>query len=262
MANFSPALATLVLLLSRLTKLQGCFHKISSDHGPVASIFRHEGSIIRISPPGGRTPAAPTTQPHHHFVEETDNAYTLTLEIPSVSTKDLDVSVDYNERRIVVICIPRRGRDVVAAATTTNGNDDAIGQEEEASHQFMFHVDSSVNLYDLTMAFNDGVIAVSVPKTVSLRTVKSKRNNKIRGTKRGAVVTGSLPHEGTALLLHHHKHQGTSSTATTGSSAGESIPLPKQTTMAAPRFTQIGAISNDFKDSNGHNNRVVRVSEY
>lgn len=238
MGYFSPpSLFTLVLLLYRLTELQG-----NRDHDPFAAwIPSLHGSFSINSQTGA--------QHNHIIVQETDTAYTLKVTIPDVSTKDLDVSVDHDERRVVVTCIPqqrRRGDDTNDA----NNRMIRLGRNAVLCHPSQFRVlDPSVNLHDLTMAFQDGVVTVSIPKQTVLQptTVKTTKNMLRGGAKRGAVVTGLLLRDDLQLLAHHQNR--TRTTATTNTLVWESIPRPEHSTMAAPRFTQIGAtIIEDFED--------------
>lgn len=106
-----------------------------------------------------------TGSSHHLF--ETDDLYKLAMDVPGVDGKDLDVAVNYEERQLDL-----KG--------SSKDPDDFL-----VDYRQSWYIDSSVNLYDLTMAFNNGVVEVTIPKP--------KKKPKIRGAQGGPAIVVPNP---------------------------------------------------------------------
>jgi HSP20 family molecular chaperone IbpA len=173
-----------------LRAAQGCFHIINDNSATRSSISS--------------------------FVLENEGTCSLHCTIPGVPKNDLDVSVDYGQRHIIVTGI-------------LNGP-----PEEKMEYlQQAWLLDSSVNLLELTMGMLDGNLTISVSKQVYEKQAKAKKA-KIRGAPRNRAI-----------------ETGDSADAGDNRSSVESAPFPPlPNSIAAARFTEIGAVDKDFEHWN------------
>ena len=171
-----------------LRAVQGCFH-IGQEHGVTWSFI--SSNVI-------------------------ENGVTCSLHctISGISKHDLDVSVDYAQRHVVITGI-------------------LIDPTEEKIEylQQTWIVDSSVNLLELTMGILDGNLTVSIPKQLSGKHVKGTKTQ-IRGAPRSSAIEMRQQH---------------STDADGARISYESPPIPPlPNAIAAARFTKIGAVEEDF----------------
>uniref|UniRef100_A0A7S1D1Z3 SHSP domain-containing protein n=1 Tax=Cyclophora tenuis TaxID=216820 RepID=A0A7S1D1Z3_CYCTE len=80
---------------------------------------------------------------------ETSEAFKLSMDVPGVAPKDLDVAVNWKQRRIELTGY-RRG----------------LADDEEHQHSYFhsWYVDTSVQIEDLVMQYEHGVVVICVPK--------------------------------------------------------------------------------------------------
>jgi HSP20 family molecular chaperone IbpA len=143
----------------------------------VMSAFFSFFLLIRIEGTGA---AAAFTEPSSFLtncsapetkVLDTNDIYKVTMDIPGVMSRDLDVSVDTNERTITLI-----GNRMDEAG-------DLVG-----CYQKSWQLDESIDLQSLVMEHGNGVLTVWVPKSeqqekASLRKKKSQGKAMVRGSK-------------------------------------------------------------------------------
>jgi HSP20 family molecular chaperone IbpA len=166
---------------------------------------------------------------------ETGSAYNLVLEVPGVKPRDLDISVDYDERRLVVAGAIRERETVVLLPP------ERYEDPVDSYHQAYLVVDDKVNLYDLTMAFTDGVVTVSVPKPVDLA---RRKNAKIRG------ATSSKTADRTLVLAPKHDLTTPSPPTKQLNYYHEASPPRVQPTISvvhAPRIAEMSEVDEEFQ---------------
>jgi HSP20 family molecular chaperone IbpA len=148
MSNLNIHSLLKLLLLFGLTRVQGCFHEIDEN----------ASATTRPPPPAIS----------FHLIEA-DSTYKLAMNVPGVTSKDLDVAVDYDQRRIDVT---------------------GIRKDPDFEYHQSWLVDTTVNIYDLTMAYTNGVITVSVPKQAPPKRTKKMKPPQSRGARSAVVSTG------------------------------------------------------------------------
>eukprot|EP00545_Synedropsis_sp_CCMP1620_P008365 CAMPEP_0119004056 /NCGR_PEP_ID=MMETSP1176-20130426/926_1 /TAXON_ID=265551 /ORGANISM="Synedropsis recta cf, Strain CCMP1620" /LENGTH=222 /DNA_ID=CAMNT_0006955725 /DNA_START=60 /DNA_END=728 /DNA_ORIENTATION=+ len=207
-------LLALLVCLGLPTSIQACFHEENSTR---------------------------TASPITSRLLETDSAYSLVLDIPGVKPKDLDLSMDYDDRRLSVTGIVREDDN---AATPV--------EPDMSYYQSYRIVDDNVNLYDLTMSYNDGVVTVSIPKPAT-PTIRKRKKTKIRGANTTKNKTNnplvqqqeqqtvlSTAHRATpasAELLHHTRHDA----------AAPPRSHPDISIVHAPRIAEMSEIDEEFE---------------
>ena len=144
------------ILLLCTPKIWGCFHDIPTSKLP--SDGNNNSSLIQWN------------------AFENNVSYILQMSIPRVERKDLNVSVDYEKRQL----------EVAGASTLSRASDDA-----NIRFQRSWHIDPSVNLLDMTMSYQNGLVTVSIPK----RTIQSykKKAPMFRDARHQAVASYTAP---------------------------------------------------------------------
>lgn len=153
--------------------------------------------------------------------------------------KDLDIALDYDQRRL----------DVTGKV---HDKTPEPGQTEEHDSMSYYHqsyriVDDNVDLYDLTMAYIDGVATISVPKPVR----KKRKKTKIRGANSSTRTNplllalqeaddlpAAVRNPAAAELLNHYGH-------TSGGAAPPRV--QPDITLHAPRIAEMNEVDEEFE---------------
>lgn len=149
-----------------------------------------------------------------------ENGITCSLQcaIPVISKNDLDVSVDFLKRHVAI---------------TGTLIDPTTDKTEYIQQSWL--VDSSVNLVELTMGFQDGNLTVTIPKKGPEKSTNAKKSK----------MRGALGHVSLETGLQHNTHAEKTRWAV------RSAPFqPHPNAIAAARFTEFRSLEENFEHWN------------
>lgn len=92
-------------------------------------------------------------------IKENEREYTMTLEMPGVGEKDVDVTIDHDVLTV-------HGH---AQRTVVDGARLVYREYDEGSYRRMFTLTSAVDTSRIEAAMKDGVLTLTLPKTESAR---------------------------------------------------------------------------------------------
>ncbi len=95
-------------------------------------------------------------------VKENEREYVMTLEMPGVGEKDIDVTIDHSVLTV-------QGH---AQRTVVEGAQLAYSEYNEGSYRRMFTLSSTVDANRITAKMKDGVLTLTLPKAESAKARK------------------------------------------------------------------------------------------
>ena len=173
--------------ITTIASASSCFHPWTDDDDNGGGGRRQR---IRV-----KDASVVTTKPRSRLVE-TGTAYKLSMDIPGVEPKDLDVDLDWNQRKITLMGSRRVDKEEEVLSSSYSSSS-AAAVVDEVYHQ-TWYVDTSVQMEDLVMEYRNGVVVVCVPKPHNEQVTEPKisittiRPPSIKKTTTAAAAAGGV----------------------------------------------------------------------
>ena len=133
----------------------GCFRVIE----PIGESLRNATVASDLNVASPRLSLVPAATAPVYTIQETPSACKLAVNVPGVKPKDLDVTVDFDERTLRVQGVSH---------STDNGRDkDETTDHDHHTIQYLqkWSLDASLDLQSLVMQYRNGVVQIVVVKT-------------------------------------------------------------------------------------------------